>query len=123
MKYRVMSTIAPACTVERGQYSKFEDAYRAYQLEDSKYNLSFNYIEKKAKGGWTRLTDIEIARKNVKKVEYKKIKITTSTENYTFTLPRPVKVPNNMDQANAALYITLDLLGVKPTVKRKTVRK
>ena len=24
-----------------------------------------------------------------------------------------------MDQANAALYITLDLLGIKPTVKHK----
>ena len=59
----------------------------------------------------------------LKPVEYKEIRITTPTDTYTFKLPRPVAVPSNIDQASAALYITLDLLGVKPTVKRKTARK
>jgi len=117
MKYRVVSTIAPACDVIRGQYSKFDDVYKEYQWED--YRSGFTVIEKKTKNGWVRMTDLEIARKKLKSVEYKEISIQTETDTYTFKLPRPVSVPNNMGQANAALYITLDLLGVKPTVKHK----
>ena len=114
MKYRIRKCIAPDCVVDRGTYSNFEDAYRTYQWEGVS-----SWIEKKAKGGWARLTDLEIARKRLKPVEYKEIKISTSTDTYRFKLPRPVAVPNNMDQASAALYITLDLLGIKPTVKHK----
>ena len=114
MKYRIRKCIAPDCVVDRGTYSNFEDAYRTYQWEGVS-----SWIEKKAKGGWTRLTALEIAKKRVKKVTLKKIELQTDTETYTFKLPRPVQVPNNMTQANAALYITLDLLGIKPTVKNK----
>ena len=114
MKYRIRKCIAPACTIDRGTYSNFEDAYRMYQCEGAD-----SWIEKKASGGWVMLTDLEIAKKRLKQVTLKKIEIQTETNTYTFKLPRPVQVPNNMSQTNAALYITLDLLGIKPAVKNK----
>lgn len=121
MKYRVVSTIAPACDVTRGVYSNFDDAHKEYLWNQRDYG--FTRIEKKVKGDWVRVTDLEIAKKRLKPIEYKEVKITTSTDTYTFKLPRPVAVPNNMDQASAALYITFDLLGIKPTVKHKKETK
>ena len=123
MKYRVVSTIAPGCDYIHGIFSKFDDAYRELQRIKNHRMGCFDRLEKKVKGEWVRITDLEIANKLKKPISYKEIKITTPTDTYTFKLPRPVSVPSNIDQASAALYITLDLLGVKPTVKRKTVRK
>ena len=119
MKYRVVSTIAPACDSVEGIYSNFDEAYKKLQQIKVHRLGCFDRIEKKVKGDWVRVSDLEIARKRLRPVEYKEIKISTSTDTYTFKLPKPVAVPNNMDQASAALYITFDLLGIKPTVKHK----
>ena len=120
MKYRIVKTVAPDCNTLVDVYSNFGDAYKAYALKRYQRGIT---LEKKSKGNWVKVTEAEIAKKSLKPVEYKEIRITTPTDTYTFKLPRPVSVPSNIDQASAALYITLDLLGVKPTVKRKTVRK
>ena len=117
MKYRIRKCIAPTCTVDRGTYSNFEDAYRTCKWESMEGTNA--WIEKYSNGTWVKLTDLEIARKNLKTNKVNKIILQTETDIYTFKLPQTVEVPNNMRQENTGLYILLCSLGIKPTVKHK----
>ena len=121
MGYRIAKTIAPQCRVFSEVCATFEEAYEKYLREDSNPSNSFVDIEEEKDGKWVELSHYEIALKRYTEVEIKTITIGTETHNYTFTLPRAVRVPNNLADRDICSFIALSLLC--NTLKREKTKE
>ena len=117
MKYRIAYKISDIKYIDKEIYTNFDDALTAYKWKEARG--TFAWIEQKVGKKWQEMTYLEREKAKLTYNEIKEVKIPTSTATYKFKLPKPVKVPNNLNSINAVLYITLKSLGIEPEIEEK----
>ena len=117
MKYRIAYKISDIKYADKEIYTNFDDALNAYKWK--KARGTFAWIEHKVGKKWREMTYLEREKAKLIYNEIKEVTIPTSTANYKFKLPKPIKVPNNLSSTKAVLYITLKALGIEPEIENK----